>query len=144
MKNLLTTVGFPVFMALLSVSEAMAQAATEEAAVKECLQNYISGVSGDGNRLEKAFHPSASVKYLDAKTGEFKDEPIAAFIVRVKSNTTIPKRTFEIVSLNIEGNAAQAKIKIEADKLFMFDYMNLLKISGEWKIVSKIFSRKDK
>jgi hypothetical protein len=116
-------------------------AQTDETAVKTCLEHYMSG---DGNRMEIAFHPSATMNYIDYKTGEFKDVPIAEFIARVKSNTSKTERTIEIVSMNIEGNAAQAKIKIETDKVFMYDYMNLLKINGEWKIVSKIFSRKDK
>jgi hypothetical protein len=113
----------------------------EEAAVRECLQNYMSG---QGDRVEKAFHPSASMKYVDVQTKEFKDVPIAEFIARVKANTNRPDRKIEIVSLNIEGSAAQAKIRIETDKVIMHDYMNLLKIDGQWKIVSKIFSRQDK
>jgi hypothetical protein len=119
----------------------MAQTNTEEAAVKACLENYMSG---DGNRMEKAFHPAATMKYIDYQSGEFKDVPIAEFIARIKSNTTKADRKIGIVSLNIEGSAAQAKIKIETDQLFMFDYMNLLKINGEWKIVSKVFSRQNK
>ena len=114
----------------------------DEADVRTCLENYMSG---DGTRMEKAFDPSASMKYIDAKTGEFKDVPIADFIARVKANTAPPaKRQIEIVSMNVEGNAAQAKIKIENEKVILYDYMNLLKINNEWKIVSKIFSRKDK
>ena len=101
-------------------------------------------MSGDGARVEKAFHPSASMKYLDAQTGEFKDVPIADYIARVKANTNKTERKIEIVSLNIEGNAANGKIRIETDKVVMYDYMNMLKINGEWKIVSKIFSRKEK
>ena len=46
--------------------------------------------------------------------------------------------------MNIEGNAANGKIKIETEKAILYDYMNMLKINGEWKIVSKIFSRTDK
>jgi protease I len=85
------------------------------------------------------------MKYIDYKSGEFKDVPIAEFISRVKSNPNAGKdRKIEIVSMNIEGNAAQAKIKIETANVVMNDYMNLLKINGEWKIVSKIFSRNDK
>jgi len=38
--------------------------------------------------------------------------------------------------MNVEGSAAQAKIKIETDKVIMYDYMNLLKINNEWKIVA--------
>lgn len=114
----------------------------DEAGVKACLENYMSG---DGSRIEKAFDPTASMKYIDAKTGEFKDVPIADFIARVKANTAAPaKRQIAIESMNIEGNAAQAKIKIEYEKVILYDYMNLLKVNNEWKIVSKIFSRKDK
>ena len=116
-------------------------AANDEAGARACLENYMSG---DGNRIEKAFHPSASMKYLDAKTGEMKDVPIADYIARVKANTTKSERKIEIVSLNIEGDAANGKIKIDMEKVILYDYMNMLKINGEWKIVSKIFSRQNK
>jgi Putative lumazine-binding len=116
-------------------------AQTDEAGTKACLENYMSG---EGDRVEKAFHPSATMKYIDAQSGEFKDVPIADYIARVKANTTKIDRKIEIVSLNVEGNAAQAKIKIEMEKVILYDYMNLLKINGEWKIVSKIFSRQNK
>lgn len=124
----------------LSLS-AFTQNNSEEQAVRACLENYMSG---DGDRMEKAFHPSATMKYIDAQTGEFKDVPIAEFIARVKGNSSRPDRKIEIVALNIEGNAANGKIKIETDKVIMNDYMNMLKINGEWKIVSKIFSRTNK
>ena len=114
---------------------------TDEAAARACLENYMSG---DWDRMEKAFHSSASMKYLDSQTGEFKDVPIADFIARVKANTSKSERKIEIVSLNIEGNAASGKIRIETEKAILFDYMNMLKINGEWKIVSKIFSRQNK
>jgi Putative lumazine-binding len=135
-KLLFFTVSFCFF-----VLSALAQSA-DEVSVKACLENYMSG---EGSRVEKAFDPSASMKYIDAQSGEFKDVPIADFIARIKASTGgAPKRKIEIVSMNIEGNAAQAKIKIETEKVILYDYMNLLKINNEWKIVSKIFSRKDK
>lgn len=117
-----------------------------EAAARACLEHYMSGEPG---RMEQAFHPSATMKYIDYKTGEFKDVPIAEFLERVKTNYNNnkgvkPNRTIEIVSLNMEGTAAQAKIRIETDKVVMYDYMNLLKLDNGWKIVSKIFSRQDK
>jgi Putative lumazine-binding len=127
-------------IALISFS-AFAQS-SEEPAVRECLQNYMSG---QGDRVEKAFHPSATMKYIDFQSKEFKDVPIAEYIARVKGNTGArTDRKIEVTSLNIEGTAAQAKIKIETDKVILYDYMNLLKINGEWKIVSKIFSRQEK
>ena len=118
-----------------------AQNKTDEEAVRACLENYMSG---EGDKVEKAFHPSATMKYIDAQNGEFKDVPIADYIARVKANTTKQDRKIEIVDLNIEGNAANGKIKIETDKAILYDYMNMLKVNGEWKIVSKIFSRINK
>lgn len=126
---------------MLSVASIAQNKTDEEAAVRACLENYMSG---DGDRVEKAFHPSASMKYIDAKTNEFKDVPIADFIARVKANTNKPQRKIEIVALNIEGNAANGKIRIESGDVILYDYMNMLKIDGEWKIVSKIFSRMNK
>jgi hypothetical protein len=132
----------PLFLAFTLFSLTLLAQHNEEAGVRECLQHYMSG---QGDRIEKAFHPSASMKYVDYQSKEFKDVPIADFIARVKANTGSPNnRKIEILSLNVEGTAAQAKIKIETEKVIMYDYMNLLKINGEWKIVSKIFSRHDK
>jgi hypothetical protein len=113
----------------------------EEKAARACLENYMSG---EGDRVEKAFHPSATMKYIDVQTGEFKDVPIADYIARVKANTNKTERKIELVSINLEGTAAHAKIKIDLEKVILYDYMNLLKINGEWKIVSKIFSRQNK
>lgn len=124
--------------------QATAQQVNEEALVNACLENYMSG---EANRMEKAFHPSASMKYVDYETGTYKDVPIAEFIARLKTRTEKVFKKAELVSLNIEGTAAQAKIRVEIvgmDNTITSDYMNLLKIDGEWKIVSKIFSRKNK
>ena len=124
---------------LICAHTIMAQ--SDEQAIRMCLENYMSG---EGDRVEKAFHPSATMKYIDVQTKEFKDVPIADYIARVKANKNKMERKIEIVSLNIEGEAAQAKIRIETPQAILYDYMNLLKIGGEWKIVSKIFSRQSK
>ncbi|MFW2478351.1 MAG: nuclear transport factor 2 family protein [Sediminibacterium sp.] len=135
-KKILTTLLFCFLLNFLQ-----AQSHPEETAVKACLENYMSGV---GDRVEKAFHPTAFMKYIDINTGEFKDVPIAEYIARVKAGSGPGKRTIGIESLNIESTAANAKIKIETDTVILYDYMNMLKINGEWKIVSKIFSRVNK
>lgn len=130
-----------ILSAAFTSQKSLAQTTTDEASVRACLEDYMSG---DGNRMEKAFHPSATMKYIDAQTGEFKDVPIAEFIARVKANTSKSERKIEIVAVNLEGQAANGKIRIETEKVIMYDYMNMLKINGEWKIVSKIFSRMNK
>jgi hypothetical protein len=141
MATLIKKIVLPVFIILVFSVGILAQSVNEETAVKACLANYFSN---DGATREKAFHTSAYMKYVDNKTNEFKDVPIADFIARVKANPNKTEHTNEIISLNIEGFAAQAKLKIEYPTHIFYDYMNLLKINGEWKIVSKIFWRKDR
>lgn len=136
MKRLLLT-----SLSVMIFSVIMQAQTNDEAGARACLEDYMSGV---GDRVEKAFHPSATMKYIDAQTGEFKDVPIADYIARVKANTSRPDRKIEIISLNIEGNAANGKIRIESGNAILYDYMNMLKVNGEWKIVSKIFSRTTK
>ena len=128
-------------VSLILSATGMAQNNADEQAVRACLENYMSG---DGDKVEKAFHPSATMKYIDAQNGEFKDIPITDYISQVKANPAKQDRKIEIVALNIEGDAANGKIKIETDKAILYDYMNMLKVNGEWKIVSKIFSRTNK
>ncbi|QEC45479.1 nuclear transport factor 2 family protein [Pseudobacter ginsenosidimutans] len=132
---------FTATLATALVGQANAQTNDEETAVRACLLLYLSF---DAAQMEKAFHQSGTVKHIDNKTGEYKDETVAAFLTRVRAITTKPERKSEIVSLNIEGTAAQAKIRIEQKDLTFTDYMNLLKIDGTWRIVSKIFQRTDK
>jgi len=141
MKSTTTKLYVLAIVSLILSVTGVAQSKTDEEAAKACLENYMSG---EGDKVEKAFHPSATMKYIDAQSGEFKDVPIADYIARVKSNTATADRKIEIVALNIEGNAANGKIKIETDKAILYDYMNMLKVNGEWKIVSKIFTRVNK
>jgi hypothetical protein len=135
-----------LFCFLFCVSWVLAQDSKEEAAVRETLNNYFEGVTnGDTARINKAFHPTASMKYVDYQTGEYKDVPIKDFLNRLKANAGKKNgRKTKIVYTTISGTAAQARLEIDGGTFYFHDYMNLLKINGEWKIVSKIFWREDK
>ena len=135
-----------LFSFLFCVSWVLAQDSKDESAVRETLMNYLDGGTyGDTVKLNKAFHKSASMKFIDNKTGEFRDVPIADFLNRAKANAGKKSdRKTEIVYLTITGTAAQARLKIDGGTYIFHDYMNLLKINNEWKVVSKIFWREDK
>lgn len=49
------------------------------------------------------------------------------------------KRKRAIESIDISGNAGSAKIVLDYPTVKFVDYMSLLKIDGEWKIVNKSF-----
>src|SRR6478735_11925113 len=100
-----------LFCFLFCVSWVLAQDSKEEAAVRETLNNYFEGVTnGDTTRLNKAFHPTASMKYVDYKTGEYKDVPIKDFLNRLKASAGQKNgRKTRIIYINISGTAAQAR-----------------------------------
>lgn len=135
-----------LFCFLFCVSWVLAQDSQEEAAVKETLMNYLDGGTyGDTVRLNKAFHKSASMRFIDNKTGEYRDVPIVDYLNRAKSNAgKRSDRKTKIVYTTISGTAAQARLEIDGGTYIFHDYMNLLKINNEWKIVGKIFWREDK
>lgn len=133
------------FCILLQFSVALAQKSDLEL-VKETVQNYLDGGTyGDTAKMDKVFHPSATMKFVDIKTGEFRDVPIAKYLEGGKANAGKKSdRTTRILTIDITGTAAQAKIELDYPTTKLTDYFNLLKINGEWKVVSKIFAREDK
>ena len=48
-------------------------------------------------------------------------------------------RGIGVESVDIAGNAAVAKIILDYPSVKFVDYMSLLKINGEWKIINKSF-----
>jgi hypothetical protein len=141
MKKVFLTIALGIFLCTCSNLKSMAQQNMDDTNIRACLANYFSN---EGDKREKAFHPSASMKYVDIATNEFKDVPIAEFIARVKANPSNVEAKKEILSISIEGTAASAKLKMEYPTHIFYDFMNMLKIDGEWKIVSKIFYRVNK
>ena len=72
--------------------------------------------------------------YQDVNALEF-------FGSRMKPGPKQDRKT-EIVYVDVMGHAAHAKLVIKYPNFSFIDFMNLLKIDGEWKIVGKIFYRK--
>ena len=135
----------PLFCLLMQFSVAFAQKSDLEL-VKETVQNYLDGGTyGDTAKMARVFHPTAFMKFVDVKTGEFRDVPIAKYLEGGRANAGKKiDRTTKIVSIDITGTAAQAKLELDMPNVKLTDYFNLLKINGEWRVVSKIFAREDK
>ena len=107
-----------------------AQAApADEACIRATLLNYIEGRNGDTVRLRKAFQPQADLRFVHSTTGQFTSWSLNSY---VKGSVGGPKLncTARIVSCDIAGTAAQAKIIIDYSDRSFTDYLNLLKIEG--------------
>lgn len=113
---------------------------SEKDLVRVPLENYIKGhATGDGEFMRKAFHTEGNLIFVrDGKylTRSFADY-IAGFSGKPAADESARKRSIE--SIDVAGNAASAKIVLDYPATRFVDYMSLLKINGEWKIVSKIF-----
>lgn len=112
----------------------------EEAGVRQALNYYIQGhVTGDGENFRKAFHTEAKLFWI--REGQFTQRTSAEFIAGASSKPAADEaeRKRSIESIDITGNAAIAKIVLDYPTVRFTDYMSLLKIGDEWKIVNKTF-----
>jgi hypothetical protein len=119
-----------------------ARDATEREAVEKPLKMYFSG---DPEQLKQAFHPGATMFF--ARNDSLIAVPIPEYIARVaesRAKGPPPQRTERIADVSISGTSAVARLEIVYPQQTITDYMALVKYGGEWKIVSKIFSRETK
>jgi len=117
-------------------------ATSDEAAIRAAIENYYfrAHATGDGSHIAHVFHPELRMMFVrdNAFTMRTRDEYIAGFTGKPPEDEAQRKRSIEMV--DVTGNAAIAKIKLDYPKTLLTDYFSLLKINGEWKVVNKIFS----
>lgn len=130
---------FALLFIVLNVTTYAQSVTTEEALVRETLWKYINGRNqGDPLLLKEAFHSSADLRYVkndSLRIWSAKDYIVAVTLHKKQDCIT------RIVYIDIEGNAAQAKIEIEYPQVKFADYLNLTKEKGKWVIAVKTFSR---
>ena len=122
------------------VSVDAARDAADREAVETRLKRYFSG---DPEQLKRAFHPGATMFF--ARNDSLIAVPIPEYIARVAESRAKggppPQRIERIAQVDISGTSAVARLELEYPNQKITDYMALVKYGGEWRIVSKIFSR---
>jgi hypothetical protein len=123
---------------------ARAQSA-EETAVRAAVEHYLRGhATGLGEHHRKVFHPDA--RLFAVREGKYwtltSEDYIARSSGKPAADEAQRKRAVEMV--DIAGNAAVAKVVLDYPDAMITDYMSLLKIDGEWKIVNKTFHAEPK
>ena len=116
---------------------------SEKAAVRVPLENYIQAhATGDPAYARKAFHSQGNMIWI--REGKYSSETFDSFIQRAFTGKPAAdeenrKNGRRIEAIDISGNAAVARIVLDYPTVKFVDYMTLLKIDGEWKIVNKSF-----
>lgn len=123
---------------LFSISVSTAQ--TELEKINETLYDYIDGTAnGEPDRVKNAFHKQLNLYHVnnDSLVTWGGQGYINNIKVGRKSN-----RIGRVVSVDYENDAAMAKIEIlmPSRKRVYTDYLLLLKVQGNWKIIHKSFT----
>lgn len=139
MKKLMFTLVLIAIGSVFFANESAAQDKETESA-KIPLNNYLQGqTTGDVEFIRRAFHKDARIMaFRDGKLTNLSVEDFAGFF-KGKTADDEAGRKRRIESLEISGNAAIAKITLDYPTVKFTDYMSLLKIDDEWKIVNKSF-----
>ncbi len=115
-------------------------AGAEDAAVRAAVEHYFRGhATGDGAHFRNVFHPESKLFFV--RDGKFMQWTSEEYISRSKG-TPAPdeaerKRTVEWI--DVTGDTAVAKVRLDYPGALFTDYLSLLKIDGTWKIVNKTF-----
>src|SRR3712207_2794550 len=117
----------------------------EEAAVRAAVGHYLRAhATGQGEHHRKVFHPEA--KLFAVRDGKFWQLTSEEYISRSpgKPADDEAQRKRSVESVDVAGNAAVAKVVLDYPQVRFTDYMSLLKIDGEWRIVNKTFHAEQK
>lgn len=112
-----------------------------EQALRALAQNYFDAAYDmDAERFRTIFHSLSAVTRL-GDDGEVSVMPIETWLVGV-ANATSPRelkleRKDEIVAIDVSGDLALVKLKLQMPPRHFTDLLSCLKVQGSWKIVQK-------
>jgi len=131
-----------IFLTIILIATIMTQTqaqTTDLQLIEVTIGHYFDGlVEHKPESLKKAFVPSASMKWIE-KGAYTEVNALDALIDHVTKNPAV-KAKAKISSVVVTGDAANARLEIEYETFTFVDFMHLLKINGEWKIVSKTYT----
>lgn len=118
-------------------------ATSEYDAVIEAAQAYVDGYrTGDISGIERAFHKD-SIMWGYSGNDLLQGAAVPVFVSIFKSLGASPNVRSRLDILAIAPTAAVVRVDMENDVIgaSFHDYLSLLKIDGQWKIISKVFQR---
>ena len=126
---------------ILAASTAVAGKSTgsdpELAAIRAAAEAYLSS---NPDRLRNVFLPGMNLFTTDDKEA-LRVIPFAEYLGRVSASAVSKEQVNAVIeSIDQAGSAAMVKIVTTRAKVLVTDYLSLLRIEKEWKIVNKTFA----
>ncbi len=107
--------------------------------IQQAVQHYLDGhATGDPAVMTRAFHESARLQFI--RNGQYGTRTLEAYLGGMSGSPAEDEADRRVVSVDYTGDAGIAKLELNYPDALITDYMQLLKIDGEWKIVNKIFT----
>ncbi len=121
--------------------------AKDKEAITKTAQVYVDALNNrDPEGIKKAFH-SVAVLYAAGRNG-LDDFPRWRWVEMMEKNPAKPADwvpyTSKITVLDIADTTAVARVDLDHPTHTFTDYLSMVKLDGEWKIVNKIYTRKNK
>jgi len=113
--------------------------ANDRDAINRTIQHYVDGgKTGRTDEMKLAFHPDATI------SGYVGDELFAGPIQKLydwnDQNGPATELQSRIANVDIEGTIATVRLELDNWTGQKFtDMFTLLKVDGQWKIISKVF-----
>jgi hypothetical protein len=139
----LTTALVSAALSGMAPERAWSQAAKgtdDRAMVKATVERYLHGLKfNDTTDFHRAFWPDAKLLFIkrDGSLGQLSQaEWYRGFAASAGKEE---EGTLEIVSIDVTGTAASVKVLETYATSVYIDYLNLLRIGQDWRIVNKIY-----
>lgn len=115
----------------------------DEQQIRDTIQTYFDCMyESSADKAVAAFHPSARITgYLEDGLHEMSVSDFAGFVASQQPSALAkgePVR-LDVLSLDIAGNTATARLRDDYLGLTFLDSLSLIKIDGRWSIYNKLF-----
>ena len=112
---------------------------TEEMAVRRVVETYLYAEEVEEKR--RVIYPKAKIYSVNEDDGKLTETPIAAPAKKMPKGSKTGRSRQKIASVDVIGQGAAVKVEtdfasVEIQGRKHFQYISLLKVKGEWKIMS--------
>ena len=116
----------------------------DRSAIEQTIQTYFDGLyEGDAAKLASIFHETSALTY--EQDGQLVVLPLAQWLQAVRERASPQAkglaRDDAILLIDQSGpTTALVKVKCQMPPRYFTDYLNLLKVGGQWLVAQKVFA----
>jgi hypothetical protein len=115
----------------------------DETQIRATIQTYFDSLyESNPDKVRAAFHPSARITgYLEDGLHEMPTDEFAQFVAGQRPSPRENGETLrtDILSIEVAGQTAAARVRDDYLGLTFLDTLSLLKTDGRWRIYNKLF-----